>query len=211
VSKKKKSGFAKPPTISEITDAEEASVMELINAVVPEAEAARDDAELTEQDLPVHPAMKDFFGMTRHWNLQFNETLAMRYLAYYAITGRKGDSARAVGVSYSTVNRWEKEHAVFGEMVLEAHELHLNRLERELYRRAVEGVEEPVFAGKDGDLVGHIRKFSDKLLEVALRKADPTGYGGKEAVQVNVNTGVLLAPQGHTEENTPLTIEDVEE
>ncbi len=45
--------------------------------------------------------------------------------------------------------------------------------ERELHRRAVEGVDEPVFQG--GKQVGKIKKYSDTLLLARMRKLDP-GY-----------------------------------
>lgn len=47
-------------------------------------------------------------------------------------------------------------------------------LEQEAYRRAVEGVEEPVYQG--GELVGTVRRYSDKLLEFLLRGRRPQVY-----------------------------------
>lgn len=41
----------------------------------------------------------------------------------------------------------------------------------EIRRRAVEGWEEPVF--QQGKLVGHVRKYSDRLLELEAKRRDP--------------------------------------
>ena len=169
------------------------------------------DHVVTEQDLP-DKRTKTFMKKAVVAQRKFDDAAASRFLGFYATTGRKGDSARAAGVSYNVVRHWEVNDDDFGELVLEAHQDWLNRLEREAYRRGVEGVLEPVVAGKDPEIVTYVRKYSDKLLELLMKKADPTGYGNKQTdVQVNVNTGVLVAPVSTNEETTQLTIEDIEE
>jgi hypothetical protein len=47
-------------------------------------------------------------------------------------------------------------------------------LEHEAYRRAVEGVAEPVYQG--GELVGTVQRYSDRLLEFLLRGRRPQVY-----------------------------------
>jgi hypothetical protein len=54
-------------------------------------------------------------------------------------------------------------------------------LEDEARRRAAEGWEEPVF--QRGELVGHVRKYSDNLLIFLLKARDPGRF--RESVQVN--------------------------
>lgn len=56
-------------------------------------------------------------------------------------------------------------------------------LEDEARRRAVDGVDEPVFQG--GELVGHVRRYSDRLLEFLLRGRRPTVY--REGASVDVH------------------------
>jgi len=60
-------------------------------------------------------------------------------------------------------------------------------LEDEARRRAVDGVDEPVFQG--GELVGHVRRYSDRLLEFLLKKRDPS-Y--RERSEVTVAGGIEL-------------------
>ena len=176
-----------------------------LHLMIPEPDE-QTKAELTHLD-------RTFMGKKiAHRNQKFDDKLAARYLAHYAMTGRKCDSAHYAGVHYVTVLRWLEESEDFGQLQIEAHELWLNRLERGMYRRGVEGVLEPIVAGKDPEIVTYVRKYSDKMLELMARKADPTGYGGKtDAVQVNVNTGVLVVPEApHTIEGLGFPIEDVE-
>ena len=57
-------------------------------------------------------------------------------------------------------------------------------VEHELYRRAQEGVEEPVFGGKYKEtVVGTVRRYSDRLLEMRARAMLPA-YRDTSAVHV---------------------------
>jgi len=166
---------------------------------------------VTEQDLD-DKRTKTFMGKPVVEQRRFDDKAAARYLGHYAATGRKGDAAKAAGVSYNVIRHWEVNDEDFGQLCLEAHEEWLNVLEREAFRRAVEGVLEPVVAGKDATIVTYVKKYDTKLLELLMKKADPTGYGNRQAdVNVNVQTGVLVAPAQHTEADSPLAIEDIEE
>lgn len=165
---------------------------------------AKTKAELTQLD-------KTFMGRKVHRTQKFDDQSIARFLGHYALYGRKGDASRYAGVHYTTMLRHVNEDENLGQLLLEAHELYLNRLETEAYRRAVDGVLEPVIGGKDPEIVTYVRRYSDKLLELLLKKADPTGYGNRESkVSVNVNTGVLIAPVATTAEDTYLPIEDID-
>lgn len=52
--------------------------------------------------------------------------------------------------------------------------------EAEIYRRAVEGVDRPVFY--KGEIVGHVREFSDQLLVTFLKAHRPEKYREKQDV-----------------------------
>ena len=50
---------------------------------------------------------------------------------------------------------------------------HVERLRTEALRRAVEGWDERPILDKEGNVVGHVRKYSDRLLELVLKRLDP--------------------------------------
>ncbi len=50
-------------------------------------------------------------------------------------------------------------------------------LEDEAMRRAIDGVEKPVFRG--GEVVGHVRDYSDSMLMFLLKSRKPEVFGGK--------------------------------
>lgn len=61
-------------------------------------------------------------------------------------------------------------------------------VEHEIYRRSTEGVEEPVFGGKYKEtVVGTVRRYSDRLLELRARALLPA-Y--RDAAALNVNKRV---------------------
>lgn len=97
------------------------------------------------------------------------------YLAAYSLTGRFADAAAAADITLRT--GWNWRHAPdpdFQAALTMARGLAGDRLEAEIYRRAMEGVEEPVY--QQGRMVGTIRKFSDLLLIFAAKGAMPERY-----------------------------------
>ena len=62
-------------------------------------------------------------------------------------------------------------------------------LEDEAMRRAVDGVEEPVYQA--GQLVGTKRVYSDSLLKLMLQAADPARYGDSKRVDITSSDGSL--------------------
>ncbi len=62
----------------------------------------------------------------------------------------------------------------FKAQLAEAKDAGADVLEEEIRRRAVEGVEEPVYY--QGEIVGHVRKYSDILLIFAAKAARPEKF-----------------------------------
>ena len=63
----------------------------------------------------------------------------------------------------------------------------VDTLEREAYRRAVEGVERPVY--QRGVQVGSVREYSDRLLEMLLKARAPERYRENSKVEVSGHDG----------------------
>lgn len=103
-------------------------------------------------------------------------------------TGAIFKSCRSAEISHQAMDDRRKRDGDFDQAVIAARAMHAEHLEKEAYRRGVEGVDEPVF--QNGELVGHKRKYSDVLLLARLKKFDP-GYRDK-TVDVNVGAGGVL-------------------
>ncbi len=96
-------------------------------------------------------------------------------------------AAQQAGVARSTVYAHRAADAEFAEAWDDAYEAGNDQLEDEAHRRAVEGVDEPVF--HRGEIVGHVTKYSDQLLMFLLRGRRPDRYGtSRSRVEVSAPT-----------------------
>lgn len=84
-------------------------------------------------------------------------------------------------VGRTTVHDRRKRDPVFAQRFLDADEAITEAMEAELYRRAVHGVEQPVF--QNGKLVGTVRKFSDVLLIFGLKARRPDIYRDRISIE----------------------------
>lgn len=89
------------------------------------------------------------------------------FLESMAMGNTVNTSADFAGVSYTMLFRWRREDPEFAARWAEAVERGVDVLEQEALRRAVKGVEKPVY--QQGQLVGTVTEYSDRLMEFMLR------------------------------------------
>lgn len=122
----------------------------------------------------------------------------MSFLALYAERGIWNDCAYELGRSGKAFRDKAREDPVFAVMVGEAAQDWREKLQAEVIRRGYRGYLEPVFAGKEGEHVGYIRKFSDRLLQMELEAAWPDRYRPGHKAQADLNlaqtSGVMVVP-----------------
>jgi hypothetical protein len=95
------------------------------------------------------------------------------FLAAFASVGNISDAAKIAGVGRRTHYEWMEDpeyRLAFREACAQA----ADGLEREARRRAMVGVDEPVFY--KGAICGYVRKYSDGLLQVLLRAYRPRRF-----------------------------------
>lgn len=112
------------------------------------------------------------------------------FLANYARTGRILASCKAAGLSKRQLEKARRDR-VFLEAYEIAEEEYRESLREELYRRAVEGVEEPVYYKGMRIDNGENRRYSDRLFELELKRQCPE-YREKVDVSHQVSGGVLV-------------------
>lgn len=128
---------------------------------------------------PVSDARKETF---------LQELATHGIVARAALAASPGASERWCAAS--TFRRLRQQDPDFATRWEEAVEQANGRIENELYRRAVEGWDEPTFY--HGEPVGQVRKYSDRLLEV-MAKARLSGY--RDAPSVAVQQNNVAIPQ----------------
>lgn len=102
------------------------------------------------------------------------------YITHLQTCGLEAKSARAAGVSLRKVKRQYDTDPGFHELAMDALEEFADEIEQEAHRRAIEGVEEPVY--HQGSVVGFVTKYSDTLLAKLLTGRRPEIFGNKTEV-----------------------------
>ena len=100
------------------------------------------------------------------------------FLAAYAKCGNITNAARAAGISWSTHRLWLRDDEKYREAFELAEGVLIGQLEDEAWRRAVEGIEKPVFY--KGVQCGSYRRYSNRLLIMLLKCRKPKKYGDRK-------------------------------
>lgn len=132
-------------------------------------------------------------------------------LAEYGVIKAAAEAAQvSARTVYRHIDAAEKEDATPDQRAWlsrykEARKMSVDTLKVEAYRRAVEGVDEPLIGrvGKDQDgVVFMAKRYSDSLLNLLLRAADPatfrdrvsTEVTGKDGGPIKTETKVIAVP-----------------
>lgn len=99
------------------------------------------------------------------------------FISILASSGNVGTAAKAAGITPRTAYRAKEKDKDFAEEWQEALDLAADVLEAEAWRRAHEGVEEPVMY--KGQVVRFVRKYSDLLLMFMLKGMRPEKFREK--------------------------------
>lgn len=110
------------------------------------------------------------------------------FLTELAKTANVSEAAARADMSRSAVYAWRREDAEFAAEWDDAVDQAADRMEREALRRAVEGVDEPVYY--QGEEVGAVRKYSDTLLIFLLKAARPEKYRERQDVKLQGDIAV---------------------
>ncbi len=113
---------------------------------------------------------------------KFTDARKQAFLEALAEQGTVTSAAAVVGLSRRAAYQHRRKDEVFAEAWTEARETFADNLEMEARRRAVEGIEQPVFHG--GVQVGTQRVYSDKLLMMLLRANRPEKYAERRKTHV---------------------------
>jgi hypothetical protein len=108
------------------------------------------------------------------------------FIAELRLRGNISDAARAAGLRRETFYEWRAKDVDFAAAWNEALEEATDTMEREAWRRAVEGVEKPIVGriGKDQDgIVTYVQEYSDSLMQLLLKAHRPEKYRERQDIQ----------------------------
>ena len=119
------------------------------------------------------------------------ETGKKVFLEKYAELGSITAACKAAGgINTRTIHHWRKGDPDFLKRFEEAKLIAITLLEDEAFRRAVTGVQKPVYQG--GKKVGEITEYSDNLLITLLKGALPNKYKSNVAAELSGPNGKPL-------------------
>jgi hypothetical protein len=123
------------------------------------------------------------------------------FLEQLRLTGNVSEAASVAGIARDTVYKARKSSERFAEQWDEAIEQACDRMEREAFRRAVEGTDKPVFY--QGSECGAIREYSDTLLIFLLKAHRPDKYRERSSVELTGKNGepVVIKYVNHWRDN----------
>ncbi len=139
------------------------------------------------------------------------EVLKARFLELFTSTGSISKTCDLLGMVRRTFYHWKKGDPEFRKKFEEADEMCLGMLEDEAHRRAVLGVDKPIYQG--GKMVGYQREYSDTMLIVLLKARAPQKYKERFAGELTGADGKPLNGELkiiHVNSNIPLANEEME-
>lgn len=141
---------------------------------------------------PFRPADVEVAMPGRHWDherIAFTQQVIADILNHIVNYGVITHACMSKGVSSRTLEELVKQYPALMDLKDEAKNLYRDKVSRAVHNRAIEGWLEPVFY--KGSLVGFVRKFSDRMLELQAKRYIPE-YRDRSAMDVNVAGGVLV-------------------
>lgn len=122
-----------------------------------------------------------------------------RFFGKLAERGNVSEACLASGVSRTQLYAWKRgevpegtDHAAWKARYDEALEVSMDRLESEAFRRAHDGVDEPIIGrvGKDQDgIITTVKKYSDGLLTLLLKAHRPEKFKDRVASELTGKDG----------------------
>ena len=130
-----------------------------------------------------------------HPLIKFDQEARDRFIEELRATGVVAAACQAAGISRGTAENYRRAYPDFAEQWEEARLDAADALEQEARRRAVEGVEEPIFY--KGEEVGYVTKYSDSLLTTLLKANNPTKFRDNTSLELTGKDGGPVVMSDH--------------
>lgn len=103
------------------------------------------------------------------------------------------EAARAAGIGRSTAYEWRDDDPEFAAAWDDAEQEAADKLEREAWRRAVEGTDKPVTF--QGAITATYKEYSDRMLEILLKAHRPEKYVERFKGEIETNMKITVLPE----------------
>lgn len=117
----------------------------------------------------------------------FTKATWASWMEEFARTGRQDKACKKAGIPRQTVYKRTRQDVAFASYVQEVRDMTMDSLEDAAIKRARDGVLEPNYNVRTGEVMGWTRKFSDGLLQFMLMHGRPEKYRPKKEVELSTN------------------------
>jgi hypothetical protein len=130
------------------------------------------------------------------------------FLETFMRTAHVGKACTLIGIIPRNIYNWKQQDPEFEKAYAEAKQVALGLLEDEATRRALHGVEKPVYQG--GKLAGFVTEYSDTLMIVLLKANAPEKYRERWTGELTGANGQPLQPPtvNHVHSNIPIATDE---
>lgn len=111
-----------------------------------------------------------------------------RFIDVLRDTCNVSEAARAAGIGRRTAYEWRDADKKFSDDWDDAEQEAADKLEREAWRRAVDGVDKPVV--HQGIITATYKEYSDKMLEILLKGHRPEKYAERSKIEHSGSIGL---------------------
>lgn len=113
------------------------------------------------------------------------------FLEILSKTCNVSEAARKAGISRTAAYEWRSDDEAFAKAWDGAEQEAADSLEREAWRRAVEGTDKPVTF--QGTITATYKEYSDRMLEILLKAHRPEKYTDRSKVEHSGSADLVAA------------------
>lgn len=114
-----------------------------------------------------------------------------KFLEKLSETCNVSEACRAAAIGRTTAYEWRDGEPEFAAAWNDAEQEAVDKLEREAWRRAVDGTDKPVTF--QGEITATYKEYSDRMLELLLKAHRPDRYVERSKVEITGISGELEA------------------
>lgn len=115
------------------------------------------------------------------------------FLRVLADTCNVSEACRTANIGRTTAYEWREADPSFAAAWKDAEEAAADKLEREAWRRAVEGTDKPVTF--QGVITATYKEYSDRMLEILLKAHRPEKFVEKSKVEHSGGVSITVSQE----------------
>jgi hypothetical protein len=132
--------------------------------------------------------------------VKFDDSAKGTFLEVLRDTGLVASARKAVGITNNTLREHLINDPEFAELYEDASEQYKDKVLSHAQKLMFEGIQNPIYAGRDGDFKGMKTDYPTNLIAMEMKMVEPR-YKERQEIDIRGGGGVLIAPAGLSAED----------